>query len=90
MQVSAISKIDPSQELAKQLVIDYYRRVYQVDLTMDKVFIVWYSKTLKNWKALVGSYQNDNLYFEITHNGELNHTYVDVYDKVENYTIPND
>ena len=45
------------QEKAKQIVIDYYNEhVEKTDnkkLTESEVFIVWFSKTLQNWKALI-------------------------------------
>lgn len=44
---------------AKQLVVDYFNsHVDATDgkkLTMEDVFIVWFSKTLQNWKALVST-----------------------------------
>ncbi|MGL5916208.1 MAG: DUF6275 family protein [Culicoidibacterales bacterium] len=49
----------------------------------EEVFVVWFSKTLQNWKALVAT-KNTHLYFEVTHNGNANETYVDMYDKVSN------
>jgi hypothetical protein len=47
------------QEKAKQIVIDYYNEhVEKTDnkkLTESEVFIVWFSKTLQNWKALIST-----------------------------------
>lgn len=79
------------QEKAKQIVVNYFNN--HVDKTDNKqinvadVFIVWFSKTLQNWKALVSTNVSDGMYYEITHNGDKNETYVDVYKKWENYTI---
>ena len=50
----------------------------QVDL--DDVFLVWFCKTLQNWKALVGA-TGFHWYFEVTHNGDTGETYIDVYSK---------
>jgi len=79
------------QEKAKQIVVDYFNK--HVDVTGNKkitvadVFIVWFSKTLQNWKALVSTTVNDGMYYEITHNGDKDETYVDVYKKWENFTV---
>lgn len=47
------------------------------------VFIVWYCKTLQNWKALAGISGRDE-YFELTYNGDEKELYLDVYRKLEN------
>lgn len=51
------------QEKAKQIVIDYYNEhVEKTDnkkLTESEVFIVWFSKTLQNWKALISTTISD-------------------------------
>lgn len=50
------------------------------------VFIVWYCKTLQNWKALAGIYGRDE-YFELTYNGDKKELYLDVYKKSENMCL---
>ena len=76
---------------AKQLVVDYFNaHVYVTDgkkLTMEDVFIVWFSKTLQNWKALVSTTVSDGMYYEITHNGDKGETYLDAYKKWDNQRI---
>lgn len=57
-------------------------------LTIEDVFIVWFSKTLQNWKALVSTTVSDGMYYEITHNGDKGETYVDVYKKWDNKCVP--
>lgn len=56
----------------------------------DEVFVVWFSKTLENWKALIGTTLNDRKYYEVTHNGAKKETYVDVYVKVDNVVFPDE
>lgn len=56
-------------------------------LTMEDVFIVWFSKTLQNWKALVSTTVSDGMYYEITHNGDKGETYLDTYKKWDNQCI---
>lgn len=75
---------------AKQLVVNYYNsHVEKTDdfgITEDDVFIVWFCKTLQNWKALVSTTVSDGMYYEVTHNGDKQETYLDAYKK--NVRIP--
>lgn len=77
---------------AKELVVNYFNeRVEKTDnrkITEDDVFIVWFSKTLQNWKALVSTTVSDGMYYEVTHNGDKGETYLDAYKKWENVCIP--
>jgi Family of unknown function (DUF6275) len=57
-------------------------------ITEDQVYVVWFSKTLQNWKALVSTtVPNDSAYFEVTYNGDKDETYVDLYYKHSNTVI---
>lgn len=77
---------------AKQLVVNYYNnRVEKTDdfeISEENVFIVWFCKTLQNWKALVSTTVSDGMYYEVTHNGDKQETYLDAYKKWENVRIP--
>ena len=79
------------QERAKQIVVNYFNDHADVTdnkrITINEVFVVWFAKTLQNWKALVSTTISDGMYYEITHNGDKNETYVDVYKKWENLTV---
>jgi len=79
------------QEKARRIVMDYFNNHIDATdkkkITIDDVFIVWFSKTLQNWKCLVSTTVPDGMYYEITHNGDKDETYVDVYKKLENYCI---
>lgn len=77
---------------AKQLVVDYFNDHVDVTydgrkLALENAYIVWFSKTLQNWKALVSTDVPDGMYYEITHNGDKNETYVDVYKKWNNLCV---
>jgi hypothetical protein len=86
-----MTRNDEMINTAKQIVVDYFNAHRDVTddfiLTRDNVFIVWFSKTLQNWKALVSTEVSDGIYYEITHDGDRKQTYVDVYKKWENYTV---
>lgn len=79
------------QEKAKQIVVDYFNSHVDVTdekkITKDDVYVVWFCKTLQNWKALVSTNVSDGMYYEITHNGDKDETYVDVYKKWNNFTV---
>ncbi len=79
------------QEKAKQIVIDYYNEHVEITetkkLTESEVFIVWFSKTLQNWKALVSTTISDGMYYEVTYNGDKKETYLDSYMKWENVCV---
>jgi hypothetical protein len=58
-----------------------------VSFSENDVYVVWFSKTLKNWKALVSTMLSDGMYYEVTHNGEVGETYIDAYKKWDNVSI---
>lgn len=66
-----------------------------VDSKLDKsdppidydVYVVWFCKTLQNWKALLSTTLPDQMYYEVTHNGDKSETYIDAYKKFENISV---
>lgn len=79
------------QEYAKKLIADYFNSHVDVTdgkkITADDVYIVWFCKTLQNWKAMVSTNVSDGMYYEVTHNGDKEETYVDVYKKWDNICV---
>lgn len=79
------------QERAKQIVVDYFNshldKTDGKQIGLEDVYVGWFCKTLQNWKALLSTNVRDGVYYEITHNGDKNETYVDVYKKWENYAV---
>lgn len=77
---------------AKRFVVEYFNsRVEKTDafqLTEDQVFVVWFCKTLQNWKAMVSTTVTDGMYYEVTYNGVRREAYIDAYKKWENKCIP--
>lgn len=78
---------------ARRIVKEYYNSHADItnkrhEISVNDVYVVWFSKTLQNWKALVSTNVGDGMYYEITHNGDKNETYVDVYKKWENLKLP--
>lgn len=78
-------------ELAKKLVADYTNEHLDKSdgkqITTDDVYVVWYCKTLQNWKALASTTLFDGMYYELTLNGDKQEIYLDAYKKFENRAI---
>lgn len=80
------------QERAREIVFDYVKSHLDktdkhVTFAMDEVYVVWFSKTLQNWKALVSTTLPDGMYYEVTYNGDKNEAYLDAYKKFENMVV---
>lgn len=75
---------------AKQLVLNHInanRPAQYVPFDLDDVYIVWFCETIQNWKALVSTDVVDGVYYEVTHNGDQNETYVDVYHRSQHIVV---
>ena len=76
---------------ARSIVMNYFNeRVEKTDnikITLDDVYVVWFCKTLQNWKAMVSTTVSDGMYYEVTYNGDNKETYLDAYKKWENVRI---
>lgn len=51
------------------------------------VYVVWFCKTLQNFKALLSTSLHDGMYYEVTYNGDKDEIYLDAYKKFENRCI---
>ena len=74
--------------LCKNVVRDYVNTKFGLEngfvITNDSVYIVWFCKTLQNFKALVSTDIEDGMYYEVTYNGDKKELYLDAYKKQEN------
>ena len=59
------------------------------ELALMDMYVVWFSKTLQNWKALVSGVHVKE-YIEVTYSGDKKETYVDVYQKACNQCLKDD
>lgn len=55
-------------------------------LEPSDMYVVWFCKTLQNWKALVSGVYIKK-YVEVTYNGDKGEIYVDVYNKIYNACV---
>ncbi len=79
------------QKTAKEIVLNYVNKhldkTDNVQVTLDDVYLVWFCKTLQNWKALVSTALPDGMYYEVTYNGDKKEVYLDAYKKFDNKKI---
>ena len=79
------------QKIARKIVLNYANghidKTDNMHITIDNVYIVWFCKTLQNWKALVSTDLPDGMYYEVTYNGDKKEAYLDAYKKFENREI---
>ena len=77
---------------AKRVVFEYAKTKFDKsdpppEFTIDDVFIVWFAKTLQNWKACLSTTLPDKMYYELTYNGDPDSLYIDAYVKIDNREI---
>lgn len=83
---------DSDPQTKARVIVAHYINENQDDtvmlpITLREVHIVWWSKILKNWKAIVGTTREDKLLYEVTYNGHADEIYLDEYDKLKNVLI---
>lgn len=83
--------IETIQDNAKRIVVDYFNhnseKTDKFKISDEDVYIVWFCKTLQNWKAMVSTTVSDGMYYEVTYNGNKHETYLDAYKKWDNLCI---
>jgi hypothetical protein len=77
----------------KELVADYTNGHTDISdgssrlIQPEDVYVVWYSKTLQNAKALLSTPLPDGMYYEVTLNGDKDELYFDAYKKFDNIKV---
>jgi len=79
------------QTKARRLVLEYINpRLEKTDCTtikLDHIYVVWFAKTLQNWKVLISTTLPDGMYYEVTYNGDKMESYIDAYKKFDNVRV---
>lgn len=80
-----------TMKLIKETIRDYVNehidKTDKMQITVDDVYVVWFCKTLQNWKTLASTTVPDGMYYELTYNGDKDEMYLDAYKKFENRCI---
>lgn len=79
-------------ETAIDAVVDYYNTTPELNadisyITKNDVCVVWFCKTLQNFKVMLATPLLDSIFYEFTYNGDNKEAYLDVYDKMDNKII---
>lgn len=80
------------QERAISIVYDYVsdhleKTDTHVTFALNDVYVVWFCKTLQNWKALLSTTLPDGMYYEVTYDGDKQCSYLDAYKKFDNVKV---
>lgn len=74
--------------VVKKAIVAYFNenadKTDNAPITENDVFIVWMCKTLQNCKAMASTTVHDQMYYELTYNGDKKELYLDAYKKWEN------
>ncbi len=88
MGYTPIDLQDRAKRVVLQLVKDRLDKSDpEIEFDLSNVFVVWFAKTLGNWKALLSTTLPDGRYYELTYNGAQSELYVDTYVKVDNVCL---
>jgi len=89
-----VAGMDPERFMkqARMAVVNYFNdrkdKTEKYELGIGGTYIVWFCKILENWKALVSTVVPDGRYYEVTYNGRGKTTYLDVYQRMDNFATP--
>lgn len=74
---------------AVQAVVGYFNNMTEghMYITKDEVCIVWFCKTLQNYKVILATPLINNMLYEFSYNGDKQEGYLDVYNKIDNKII---
>ena len=76
-------------------VVEYYNTTDELNgnysyITKDDVCVVWFCKTLQNYKVMLATPLLTDEFYEFTYNGDRKEAYLDVYSKMDNKVIKYD
>lgn len=72
-----------------KMVVRDYTKIHNDSNEEFDVYVVWYCKTLQNFKALLSTSLPDKMYYECTYNGDAGELYFDAYKKCNHVIIGN-
>jgi hypothetical protein len=75
-----------ARAMVKALIVNEYED-RELPAPKFKTRIVWFTKTLRNWKAIVISDLPDECLYEVIYDGEKRQTYIDTYEKTKQTVV---
>ena len=75
--------------ICKNALIAKLKELYNEDLTIQDLHLVWFSKVLQNFKCIIIDLRPNKRMYECTYNGSKDELYLDIYNKEFNCLIPN-
>lgn len=84
---------DPDRYLnkAKELVRDNYNDSHDPSRTppleLNQVFIVWFTKVFKGWKAILASSEVRNLMWQVSYNSTTDEYYIEIYRRINSAKV---
>lgn len=67
-------------KISKRKIIEGFYRG-NPDMKKDDVLLIWFCKTIQNWKGIFTTKFSDGKIFEVTYNGDREELYIDEYIK---------
>lgn len=77
---------------AVDAVVNYYNETTELNggftyINKDDVCVVWFCKTLQNYKVILATPLLDSCFYEFSYNGDKKEAYLDIYDKMDKTVI---
>ena len=69
------------EQIAKRVVADTLRNVYNIDVSHEELHFVWFAYVLKNMKCLIWGPKMNGMYAEVTYSAANKVVYTDIYEK---------
>lgn len=73
----------------KKYLLDVLKSQYGEEYAIGDLHVVWFAKTLQNYKIIIVDNGRNDRYYECTQNGEKSETYFDIYEKKLSITVKN-
>lgn len=87
----SVNKQIKARNIVFEYVVDHLEKTdTHVLFAPEDVYVVWFAKTLHNWKSCISTVLPDGMYYEVTYDGDKKRAYLDAYKKFDNVMIPDE
>ena len=73
----------------KNALIKVIKEKYNEELNIKDLHLVWFTKSLQNFKCVIIDLKPNERYYECTYNGNKDELYIDIYNKEHNVCFLN-